>query len=99
MGDLPTRPGLSRTLLTSGNPRVRPCPGKAIPALPAADPGTTDIVLPITLQDGTLTNTTPGGHEMSTDVDNISGLSLFAGPALPKHSYTCAKAKTSLACG
>lgn len=62
-----------------------------------ADPGTTDIVLPITLKDGTLTNTTPGGHEMSTDVDNIAGLSLFAGPALPKHSYTCAKAKTSLA--
>lgn len=62
-----------------------------------ADPGTTDIVLPITLRDGTLTNTTPGGHEMSTDADNIDGLSLFAGPALPKNSYTCAKAKTSLA--
>jgi hypothetical protein len=62
-----------------------------------ADPGTTDIVLPITLQDGTLTNTTAGGHEMSTDVDDIDGLSLFAGPALPKDSYTCAEAKTSLA--
>jgi hypothetical protein len=33
-----------------------------------ADPDTTDIVLPITLEDGTLTNTTPGGHDMSTDV-------------------------------
>jgi hypothetical protein len=62
-----------------------------------ADPGTTDIVLPITLQDGTLTNTTPGGHEMSTQEDNIAGLSLFAGPSLPENSYTCAKAKTSLA--
>ncbi|HEY2284674.1 MAG TPA: hypothetical protein VGH88_02905 [Streptosporangiaceae bacterium] len=62
-----------------------------------ADPGTTDIVLPISLQDGTLTNTTPGGHQMSTEADNISGLSLFAGPALPKKSYTCVKARTSLA--
>jgi hypothetical protein len=62
-----------------------------------ADPGTTDIVLPITLEGGTLTNTTPGGHDMSTDVDNISGLSLFVGPSLPESSYTCAIAKTSLA--
>jgi len=62
-----------------------------------ADPGTTDIVLPITLESGTLTNTTPGGHDMSTDEDNISGLSLFVGPSLPESSYTCTIAKTSLA--
>jgi hypothetical protein len=62
-----------------------------------ADPGTTDIVLPISLLNGTLTNTTPGGHDLPTSVDNITGLSLFIGPALPKTSSTCGLVTTSMA--
>jgi hypothetical protein len=60
-------------------------------------PGQMDIVLPITLLSGTLTNTTPGGHDLSSDIDGITGLSLFIGPALPPTSYTCKLVPTSLA--
>jgi hypothetical protein len=60
-------------------------------------PDQMDIVLPITLLSGTLTNTTPGGHDLSSDIDGITGLSLFIGPALPPASYTCKLVPTSLA--
>jgi hypothetical protein len=64
------------------------------PTLDAAEatPGTTNIVVPIILQKGTLTNATVGGANMSTAVDNIGSSidpSLFIAPALPAGSYTC----------
>jgi len=60
-------------------------------------PDEMDIVLPITLLNGTLTNTTPGGHDLPSSIDDITGLSLFVGPALPPTSYTCKLVPTSLA--
>jgi hypothetical protein len=62
-----------------------------------ADPGTTDVVVPISLLSGTLTNITPGGHDLPTSVDNITGLSLLIGPALAAKSYTCGLVPTSMA--
>jgi hypothetical protein len=58
------------------------------PALDSADanPGTTDISIPMTLDSGTLTNTSSGGLEDSPD-----GMpeAFYIGPSLPARSFTC----------
>jgi hypothetical protein len=61
------------------------------PTLDTADaaPCTTDVVVPLTLLSGTLTNTTAGGHDMTTELDYIDNFSLSVSPALPASSYTC----------